>query len=133
MADRSSLADRKIFGAGRKLASASRVHVPLPASGRAGRQFMTLAEGKAMPQPLLSVTGVTLQYKTSFHLVTATYRVDFKVFQSERFILLGPSGCGKSTLLKAVGGYMKPVEGTIRLNGKPVTTPGPDRVMVFQE
>ena len=84
-------------------------------------------------QPLLDVKGVTLQYKTRDHLITATYRVDFQVFQSERFVLLGPSGCGKSTLLKAVGGYMNPVEGEIRLKGQEVTKPGPDRMMVFQE
>src|SRR5215470_16044025 len=83
--------------------------------------------------PLLDVRGVTLQYKTRDHLVTATYRVDFKVFQSDRFVVLGPSGCGKSTLLKAVGGYLNPVEGEIRLKGHEVTRPGPDRMMVFQE
>src|SRR6266705_4113277 len=83
--------------------------------------------------PLLDVKGVTLQYKTKDHLVTATYRVDFQVFRSERFILLAPSGCGKSTLLKAVGGYLQPVEGEIRLKGQIVNHPGPDRMMVFQE
>ena len=83
--------------------------------------------------PLLDVKGVTLQYKTKDHLVTATYRVDFQVFRSDRFVLLGPSGCGKSTLLKAVGGYMNPVEGEIRLKDAVVTKPGPDRMMVFQE
>src|SRR3954471_21434399 len=84
-------------------------------------------------QPLLAVEGVTLQYKTREHLVTATYRVSFDVHLADRFVLLGPSGCGKSTLLKAAGGYLKPVEGTIRLKGCAVTRPGPDRVMVFQE
>jgi NitT/TauT family transport system ATP-binding protein len=59
--------------------------------------------------------------------------VSFDVHPSDRFVLLGPSGCGKSTLLKAVGGYLKPVEGTMRLKGTPVVKPGPDRVMVFQE
>jgi NitT/TauT family transport system ATP-binding protein len=88
---------------------------------------------RALPAPQLDVRGVTLQYKTSDHLVTATYRVDFKVYKSDRYVLLGPSGCGKSTLLKAVGGYMMPEEGEIHLNGKPVTRPGPDRMMVFQE
>lgn len=83
--------------------------------------------------PLLEVSGVTLQYKTKDHLVTATYRVDFNVFKSDRFVLLGPSGCGKSTLLKAVGGYMRPVEGGIRLGGREIRQPGPDRMMVFQE
>jgi len=83
--------------------------------------------------PLLDVRGVTLQYKTRDRLVTATYRVDFHVHRSDRFVLLGPSGCGKSTLLKAVGGYLPPVEGEIRLKGTAVQKPGPDRMMVFQE
>jgi sulfonate transport system ATP-binding protein len=82
---------------------------------------------------LLSVEGVTLQYKTGAHIVTATWRVGFNVLQSDRFVILGPSGCGKSTILKAVGGYIKPVEGSISLNGEKVTAPGPDRVFVFQE
>jgi NitT/TauT family transport system ATP-binding protein len=83
--------------------------------------------------PLLEVRGVTLQYKTRDHLVTATYRVDFSVFKSDRFVLLGPSGCGKSTLLKAVGGYIVPTEGEIRLKDRHIDAPGPDRMMVFQE
>ncbi|HEX9321070.1 MAG TPA: ABC transporter ATP-binding protein [Xanthobacteraceae bacterium] len=82
---------------------------------------------------LLAVEGVTLQYKTPRHLVTAAYKVDFAVDQSDRYVILGPSGCGKSTLLKAVGGFMRPVEGTIRIRGTEVTEPGPDRMMVFQE
>ena len=87
----------------------------------------------AAQAPLLDVSGVTLQYKTPDSQVTATYRVSFSVHKSDRFILLGPSGCGKSTLLKAVGGYLKPTEGEIRLKGVRVTKPGPDRMMVFQE
>jgi NitT/TauT family transport system ATP-binding protein len=83
--------------------------------------------------PLLRVNGVTLQYKTKQHLVTATYRVSFDVLKSDRFVLLGPSGCGKSTLLKAVGGYMTPTEGTLELKGNVIKKPGPDRCMVFQE
>ncbi len=83
--------------------------------------------------PLLDVSGVTVQYKTRAHLVTACHRVDFQLYKGERYVLLGPSGCGKSSLLKAVGGFLPPVEGSIRLNGQPVTRPGPDRMMVFQE
>ena len=66
-------------------------------------------------QPLLRVEGVTLQYKTREHLVTATYRVSFDVHPADRFVLLGPSGCGKSTLLEAVGGDLHPVEGRASL------------------
>jgi NitT/TauT family transport system ATP-binding protein len=83
--------------------------------------------------PLLDVQGVTIQYKTSEQLVTATWRVGFQADRSDRLILLGPSGCGKSTLLKAIGGYLTPTEGSITLDGRMITGPGPDRVMVFQE
>ena len=83
--------------------------------------------------PLLSVRGVTMQYRTEDHLVTATYRVSFDVHRSDRYVILGPSGCGKSTLLKAVGGFLRPTEGSIHLNGQAIDRPGPDRVMVFQE
>jgi NitT/TauT family transport system ATP-binding protein len=81
----------------------------------------------------LQVDGVTLQYKTEKHLVTATYRVSFDVYGADRFVVLGPSGCGKSTLLKAVGGYMLPTEGSVRLKGVPIRGPGADRIFVFQE
>ena len=83
--------------------------------------------------PLLSVRGVTLQYRTGEQLVTATYRVSFDVRQADRFVVLGPSGCGKSTLLKAIGGYLKPVEGEMLLAGQRIEGPGPDRAFVFQE
>ena len=83
--------------------------------------------------PLLVAENVTLQYKTTDHLVTATWRVGFEVFAGERFVLLGPSGCGKSTLLKAIAGFMAPVAGTFRLAGAPIAGPGSDRMMVFQE
>jgi NitT/TauT family transport system ATP-binding protein len=92
-----------------------------------------LKGASAVGAPLLAVEDVTLQYKTEHHLVTATWRVGFEVHQGERFVLLGPSGCGKSTLLKAVAGFMQPVEGQIRLNGKQIKQPGSDRMMVFQE
>lgn len=91
------------------------------------------AAGKAPASPLLAVDGVTLQYKTREHLVTATWRVGFEVLKGDRFVLLGPSGCGKSTLLKGVGGFLQPVEGSIALAGRRVDRPGPDRMMVFQE
>jgi NitT/TauT family transport system ATP-binding protein len=83
--------------------------------------------------PLLNVSGVTLRYRVQQRMVTATQGVGFQVSQGDRVVLLGPSGCGKSTLLKAIGGFLKPSEGSITLNGRPVEKPGPDRVMVFQE
>lgn len=83
--------------------------------------------------PLLSVEGVTLEYSAPGSVVRATQNVSFNVWEADRFILLGASGCGKSSLLKAVGGFVAPREGRILLDGRPVTSPGPDRVVVFQE
>jgi NitT/TauT family transport system ATP-binding protein len=87
----------------------------------------------AVAEPLLDVSSVTLRYKLPGRVITATERVSFQVNTSDRFVLLGPSGCGKSTLLKAVGGYLKPSEGSMTIKGRTVTAPGPDRMMVFQE
>ncbi len=108
------------------------------ASGTPGMKASPAPRSRVVPddetgRPLLDVRGVTMQYKTQAHLVTATYRVSFSVLQGDRFVVVGPSGCGKSTLLKAVGGYLAPTEGEIRLKGELVSKPGPDRIMVFQE
>jgi NitT/TauT family transport system ATP-binding protein len=91
------------------------------------------SNGGAKGEPVLMVSGVTLQYTTPSSVVTASSRVSFNVERADRYVLLGPSGCGKSTLLKAIGGFIEPVEGTIHLNGRKITQPGPDRMMVFQE
>jgi NitT/TauT family transport system ATP-binding protein len=83
--------------------------------------------------PLLRAQGVTLEYAGAHSTVRATHDVSFDVYRGDRFVLLGPSGCGKSTLLKAVGGFIAPRAGSLFLNGLPITRPGPDRIVVFQE
>jgi NitT/TauT family transport system ATP-binding protein len=82
---------------------------------------------------LLRVSGVTISYPTENGTFTAVQDVSFEVSQGEKFILLGPSGCGKSTLLKSIAGFIPPARGAVELGGRPVSRPGPDRVVVFQE
>ena len=57
----------------------------------------------------------------------------FSVREGEFVTVIGPSGCGKSTFLHIIGGFIKAEAGSIRVYGKKVNGPGPDRGMMFQE
>ncbi|MGD9947006.1 MAG: ABC transporter ATP-binding protein [Desulfobulbus sp.] len=56
-----------------------------------------------------------------------------EVREGELVCLIGRSGCGKSTLLNIIAGFCPPVAGRCLLDGHPITRPGPDRGVVFQE
>lgn len=59
--------------------------------------------------------------------------INIQVAPGEFVSILGPSGCGKSTLLYMIGGFIPPSVGSIRAAGMPVTRPGRDRGIVFQD
>lgn len=57
----------------------------------------------------------------------------FTLEKGKLTVLIGPSGCGKSTLVNVLAGYEAPDTGSVCLDGKSVSEPGPDRLVVFQE
>lgn len=63
---------------------------------------------------------------------TAVQNIDLSIQKGEIISIIGHSGCGKSTILNAIAGMLKPTSGTVELNGKKITGPGPDRGIVFQ-
>ncbi|WP_445680902.1 ABC transporter ATP-binding protein [Radicibacter daui] len=83
--------------------------------------------------PQVRAVGVNKIFGREPGAVTALKDIDLEIAAGEFVCLLGPSGCGKSTLLNAIAGFALPTSGTLEVCGKPITAPGPDRGMVFQE
>jgi NitT/TauT family transport system ATP-binding protein len=57
----------------------------------------------------------------------------FTIESNKLTVMIGPSGCGKSTLIQLIAGFETPTSGEITMNGKPITGPGKDRLVLFQE
>src|SRR5229473_2969361 len=81
----------------------------------------------------LAIDSVSKSFKSATGLVHALDRVSLQVAEGEFVCIVGASGCGKSTLLNIIAGLEKPDRGEVKADGKPVTAPGRERLVMFQE
>lgn len=80
----------------------------------------------------LSVSGVGKTFTTRGNPLVVLEDINFEIRAGEFFVIVGQSGCGKTTFLRIVQGLDRATEGTIKLDGRPLQGPGPDRGFVFQ-
>ena len=81
---------------------------------------------------MIEISGVGKKFRGRNGEVRALQEMDLTIKENEFLTILGPSGCGKTTLLRIIAGLERADEGEIRIDGKVVREPGPDRAMVFQ-
>ncbi len=98
-----------------------------------GPHISASEELKLVPPSKLSIENVSKSFASAAGKVQALDRVSLNVAEGEFVCLVGASGCGKSTLLSIIAGLEKPDSGTVLADGKPVTGPGRERLVMFQE
>jgi len=79
------------------------------------------------------VSNVTKTYGAGEFTKQVVQYCSFTIESGKLTVMIGPSGCGKSTLIRLLAGFERPTSGTITIGGKPVSGPGLDRMVVFQE
>ena len=81
----------------------------------------------------IRVDKVTKSYGTGPFAKTVVQDCSFTIERNKLTVMIGPSGCGKSTLIRLLAGFERPDTGSIQIDGRPITGPGKDRLVVFQE
>ena len=104
-------------------------------SSVARRPRRDVGDSAATASPLIEIRGVSAGYenKRQKTRLIALRDVHLDVYRGEFLAIVGPSGCGKTTLVNMIAGFIKPLEGTITVDGTIVDGPGSDRAMVFQD
>jgi NitT/TauT family transport system ATP-binding protein len=100
---------------------------------RGGHRSSVTEELEIIAPSKLSIENVSKNFRGASGPVLALDRVSLNVAEAEFVCLVGASGCGKTTLLNIIAGLEKPDSGTVLADGKPVTGPGRERLVMFQE
>lgn len=85
------------------------------------------------PAPILDIANVSKVFNLNGRPINALKDVNLQIQKGEFICLIGASGCGKSTLLRIMGGFESVSTGQASLYHSPITEPGPERGMVFQD
>ncbi|MGE2731370.1 ABC transporter ATP-binding protein [Mycolicibacterium vaccae] len=93
---------------------------------------VSAASGNEPMTPAFALHELQLEYREGRYVNRPLDGIDLEVPRGQFLCILGPSGQGKSTLLRCLAGLLTPTGGAILANGQPVTGPGADRGMVFQ-
>ena len=101
----------------------------------AGLDQCCAVDGGAMRIEEVRLSGVSKRFThpTTKAEILALKELEFKVLRGEVVSLLGPSGCGKTTVLNMIAGFDFPTAGQAYIENQPITGPGPDRGVVFQD
>lgn len=91
-----------------------------------------MTDPSTVMQDYLSIRSVTKAFDTPAGQMIALRDINLDIRHGEFITFIGHSGCGKSTLLNIIAGLSKQTSGEVKLNGKPLKGPGPDRGVVFQ-
>ncbi len=81
----------------------------------------------------IRVDQVSKSYGSGLFTKMVVQDCSFTIERNKLTVMIGPSGCGKSTLIRLLAGFEKPTSGSIQIDGRPITGPGKDRLVVFQE
>ena len=81
----------------------------------------------------IEIRDVTVRFGRNGQRIEAATGISLDVKPGDFVSVIGPSGCGKSTLLNIVAGFLQPTEGEALLDGRPITGPGAERGVVFQQ
>lgn len=81
----------------------------------------------------IEVRDLTVEYGEKQERTLALSHVSFNVASGEFVTIIGSSGCGKSTLLSVLEGLHEPTSGEVLIDGVPISGPGPERAVVFQQ
>ena len=87
----------------------------------------------ASKPPLARFEHVSLSFETPNGMLKVLDDVSYEILEGEFVSIIGPSGCGKTTMMNMLAGFQTPTTGSVTFDGAPISGPGPERGVIFQD